>query len=774
MEQTEGDQPSTEEHPEQESAPPPESGPEHEGGADHGHEAPPPPEQPPADDSPHLTHETEQSSALNVNRSAVTDSPTAEPPQPSPGPEVHQAHEQLPHIGEGVVVAPDPAVHGTTDPTIPGPEHRASQMNQPRSSQQHVPAAVDGTPRSSVHHAVEPTHEAAEEGPEEEERVDNFESESFDQINFVKKHLLRSLKSLQLYIMETDQFTQDQPEFLQTLNNKVDHMNKDMELLKNYCDESRKELEEVRLPIKEMTDRIFRRIALEDTDETTPKSAETCELDVREKKLKVQLTRVNDDLLKLAKISAETEAASLEAQIACAAAVDLARHIQAELEEKRQSKLEELKRLEAERLADEARRAEEERLQHAQDLLDLEMARLREQEAYLWPIFALKIQSQTEFDYGIGCVVKADPEFLRSGDLNCEVIDIVTARYTFADDEELISNCIRVYMDDCPCNDSGAVLKSNMCFSIPHCLPRSQASIREPVIKLEEHGYWSELKTRDSTVDGFRSINFAQAEICFLGKFLVVSRFKKDHVRIKKKGGHAVSKVDPRLTFTVSKGTFIKPEKIRVQVKQIDQISMNELKRMMPMAKNLMTSSSIFQMEWINTVFGNPVHVTIPIPPNPVSMRKAEAAKAAKEGKAKPAGEHDEDAPKEDAGLMALPAATKLDRTTKKEKHKKDPAKTGLEHDDHEKDDKGKGKKERKMAKTGKGKMLRDRNMKKRKAKVAREERERKKRLPVSRINRSSGTWASMPMPVTPREKFCSCSARRKCVGQLSRSTSTP
>ena len=46
----------------------------------------------------------------------------------------------------------------------------------------------------------------------------------------------------------------------------------------------------------------------------------------------------------------------------------------------------------------------------------------------------------------------------------------------------------------------------------------------------------------------------------------VVSRFKKDTIKLKKKGGKSTSKVDPRVTFTTTKGQFAKKEKVVMQV----------------------------------------------------------------------------------------------------------------------------------------------------------------------------------------------------------------
>ena len=47
-----------------------------------------------------------------------------------------------------------------------------------------------------------------------------------------------------------------------------------------------------------------------------------------------------------------------------------------------------------------------------------------------------------------------------------------------------------------------------------------------------------------------------------------MSRFKKDTIKLRKKGGKRVSKVDPRVTFMTTKGQFEKKEKVVVQVRK--------------------------------------------------------------------------------------------------------------------------------------------------------------------------------------------------------------
>ena len=63
-----------------------------------------------------------------------------------------------------------------------------------------------------------------------------------------------------------------------------------------------------------------------------------------------------------------------------------------------------------------------------------------------------------------------------------------------------------------------------------------------------------------------QEIRFAQTEIRRFTKLAVVSRFKKDTIKLKKKGGKSTSKVDPRVTFTTTSGQFSKREKVVVQV----------------------------------------------------------------------------------------------------------------------------------------------------------------------------------------------------------------
>ena len=55
-------------------------------------------------------------------------------------------------------------------------------------------------------------------------------------------------------------------------------------------------------------------------------------------------------------------------------------------------------------------------------------------------------------------------------------------------------------------------------------------------------------------------------------KLAVVSRFKKDAIKLKKKGGSSKSKVDPRVVFSTTKGQFAKKEKVVVQVRILTDV----------------------------------------------------------------------------------------------------------------------------------------------------------------------------------------------------------
>ena len=108
-------------------------------------------------------------------------------------------------------------------------------------------------------------------------------------------------------------------------------------------------------------------------------------LQLQQKSLHSHLAKINDELLKMSKITIETESAVVEATMACIEAVAVTTQVQEQLEAKRKAELEELERQkQLEVIEEEKRRAEEERLLE-EERKELEIMRQRELEAAQWP-----------------------------------------------------------------------------------------------------------------------------------------------------------------------------------------------------------------------------------------------------------------------------------------------------------------------------------------------------------------------------------------------------
>jgi len=116
------------------------------------------------------------------------------------------------------------------------------------------------------------------------------------------------------------------------------------------------------------------------------KSLDELELELHHKRMQQQLAKINDELLRMAKLTVETEVAVVDANIIFMEAAEIAKQLQAELEAKRQAELEEEARLiELERLEQERLLLEEEKRLKLEKLEE-ELMRQRELEAHQWPI----------------------------------------------------------------------------------------------------------------------------------------------------------------------------------------------------------------------------------------------------------------------------------------------------------------------------------------------------------------------------------------------------
>jgi len=108
-------------------------------------------------------------------------------------------------------------------------------------------------------------------------------------------------------------------------------------------------------------------------------------LQLQQKSLHSHLAKINDELLRMSKITVETESAVVDANMACVEAMEVAKQVREQLEARRKEELEEAERQkELERIEEENRRAEEQRLME-EERKELELMRQREQEAAQWP-----------------------------------------------------------------------------------------------------------------------------------------------------------------------------------------------------------------------------------------------------------------------------------------------------------------------------------------------------------------------------------------------------
>ena len=77
-----------------------------------------------------------------------------------------------------------------------------------------------------------------------------------------EKVLLASLNEVQNYLQQTDAQEQIDESYLGRLSEMVHVLNADMKNLRAYCERSQTKLESIRYPIKEITDKIFKTIAV--------------------------------------------------------------------------------------------------------------------------------------------------------------------------------------------------------------------------------------------------------------------------------------------------------------------------------------------------------------------------------------------------------------------------------------------------------------------------------------------------------------------------------
>ena len=442
-----------------------------------------------------------------------------------------------------------------------------------------------------------------------------------------RMRLLKALHDLEAFVHEysVDDIDDSKFEKLEILTKELKENSGE---LLNYCDDSRNKLSVIRQPIEKLSAAIAAKLTMK-----VEENAEQCLLNVKYKKLNQQMATLNDDLLKASVITAETELAALNSQKACEDSMAMAETLKAEAEERKRQALEQARLLELEKEAMQQLLEEQNRLRLEEEAREKALALMRLEECYNWPLFPLNIESKADFDGGVGCLIRADPAILLDGRLECIPLDLMKVFYQFEDDEELVSHVMNITIPGVVCEDGALTIRPEMCISIPHCMPKSHATNRELVVKLRVHKKteWLELSASDASLDAFKDIKFAQVQTRYFGTFMVVSRNKKTIVRIKRTGGRVKSKIDPKLTFQVASDSFLKPEKIVMQLQPIDNLIMKYLKKTMILANNLLSASNIIKLSWVNKSFETPIKMTIPIPPNPISLKKINTNKPMKE-----------------------------------------------------------------------------------------------------------------------------------------------
>lgn len=472
---------------------------------------------------------------------------------------------------------------------------------------------------------------ARSESAEEESDFEDFQetlkkyshlSEELDPLKFGGKNkLLKELKDLEDVINEYSEGYDEEKAV--RVNMLVGAISMGMGELMSYLFNSRQNIESIRTPIAAISTAISQKVA-EISKEAVKDSPEVCHLDVQQKRLGQQLAALNDELLQASKQTAEAEMATLDAQKVCAETCAIAEKLKEEMELKKKEMAEAALRVELEKQMALERELEErkkqEELEALQKLKELEL----QEEAFLWPTFPLNIESVNEFDGGVGCLVKTDPAILYERDINCQVMDPNELNYNFLDDEELVSNILKVYMTNCDCNDGAVMFNPGLCLSFPHCMPKQQNSTREVIVKLLTHPEmpWVELKTSDKIFETYKDIRFAQAQTTFIGTFMVISRNKQATIRFKRKGGKRTTTLDSKILIKASADTFAKPEKLILQLHPIDQPSMKQLRKATVLALNLISSSAVYSMSWVNKQFSEPVKINVPLPPNPAILKK--------------------------------------------------------------------------------------------------------------------------------------------------------
>ncbi|KAL5009617.1 hypothetical protein ScPMuIL_011922 [Solemya velum] len=248
-------------------------------------------------------------------------------------------------------------------------------------------------------------------------------------------------------------------------------------------------------------------------------------------------------------------------------------------------------------IADERKKAEEEKAR-------LENERNNPKN---WPRHIYTIEGG-ELPGVAGCIVRALENMLSRDDVECRCVDQLSGVLTLEDNEERISNIIELNRSKKATThgergsrqklkktyltcfvplttkknrvniSNETVFEEPISIAIPHCMTRTVPG-REPIIKtLGEKGEWLGLPTSDIFFEDIKDMRFVEAKTKSLGFFVVVLRLKKDKFTFNRSGNKITSNSDSRVTVTCKPGTFRVNTNFQIELQPVDMATVAELR----------------------------------------------------------------------------------------------------------------------------------------------------------------------------------------------------
>ncbi|CAG2186404.1 unnamed protein product [Mytilus edulis] len=300
---------------------------------------------------------------------------------------------------------------------------------------------------------------------------------------------------------------------------------------------------------------------------------------------------------KLAKLNAEVARANAELSEAIRLSVETEQITKLRRKWKKQEKMEEAiqKQEEEERMIEQAKQDKEAEWKRKESGF-VEKSAVWEK----WPTFEIVLENGD-----VGCVVRASPGHFSPDHVELEPVSQLNCNLTYGPQEELVSSILRF---SSTIEDGKLDVPVYIC--VPFTLSRTSAHSREPFIKAEINGRWSDLETREVTFDHHKEAKFAQAELKTFAKFAVMTRLKRDYITFSKRSAKIASSYDQRVTLTVPKETFKSREHVLLQVQPVDSTTIHELQQKKPECKHILTSSPIIKISWEGADIVKPITVS--------------------------------------------------------------------------------------------------------------------------------------------------------------------